>query len=170
MKSNMYNFSYLMDYYPESVKVPSAEQAYDRDIVQAFMTGDISSELLAQIESKAEELVNDRHIDIVCFAPGTTGAKTILRFGDLAERLSTSLPCPVFLDGVTLKFDSDPITHTRYYQCNKKRVYGKNVLLVGGVYTTGKALQEVGDLLEHNGAKSVYGLFVAKTIISNPGK
>lgn len=164
MKSNMYNFSFLMDYYPESVKAPSTEQAKDRDTVQAFMTGDVSSELLTRIESKARELVNDMHIDMVCFAPGTTGAKTILRFGDMAERLSASLPCSVFLDGVTLQFDSDPITHTRYYQCNKERVNGKNVLLIGGVYTTGQALQEVGDLLHNCGAKSIHGLFVAKTI------
>ena len=165
MNNNMYKFSYLMDYYPESVKAPSAEQAKDRDTVQAFMTGDVSTELLMRIESKVRELVNDKHINMVCFAPGTTRAKTILRFGDMAERLSASLPCPVFLDGVTLKFDSDPITHTRYYQCNKDRVNGRNVLLIGGVYTTGQALLEVGDLLVENGAKSVYGFFVAKTVI-----
>ena len=160
----MYKFSYLMDYYPESVEAPSADRAQDRDTVQAFMTGDVSSELITQIEGKARELVNDMNIDIVCFAPGTTGAKTILRFGEMAERLSESLPCPVFLDGVTLKFDSDPITHTRFYQCNGERVNGKNVLLIGSVYTTGQALQEVGDMLVQNGAKSVYGLFVAKTV------
>ena len=156
----MYNYSYLMDYYPESVEAPSAERAQNRDTVQAFMTGDISSELLTQI-------VNEMHIDMVCFAPGTTGAKTILRFGDMAEKLSTSLPCPVFLDGVTLKFDSDPITHIRFYQCNKERVNGKNVLLIGGVYTTGQALQEVGDLLMENGALRVFGLFIAKTALDN---
>ncbi len=160
----MYNFSYLMGYYPKSVKTPSADQVHDRDTIQEFMTGNVSSELLTEIDSKTRELVNDMHIDMVCFAPGTTGAKTILRFGDMAERLSTSLQCPVFLDGVTLKFDSDPITHTRYYQCNKKRVNGKNVLLIGGVYTTGQDLQEVGDLLIQNGAKCVYALFVAKVI------
>ena len=160
----MYNYSYLIDYYPESVKAPSAKLAHDRDTVQAFMTGDVSSELITQIEGKARELINDMNFDVVCFAPGTTGAKTILRFGEMAERLSESLPCPVFLDGVTLKFDSDPITHTRFYQCNKERVNGKNVLLIGGVYTTGQSLQEVVDLLVQNGAKSVYGLFVAKTV------
>lgn len=160
----MYHFSYLMDYYPESVEAPSAELAHDRDTVQAFMTGDISSELITRIEGKARALVGEKHIDIVCFAPGTTRAKTILRFGEMAERLSESLPCPVFLDGVTLKFDSDPITHTRFYQCNKERVNGKSVLLIGGVYTTGQALQEVGELLEHNGATNVFGLFIAKTV------
>ena len=160
----MYNYCYLMRYFPESEETPSAEQAHDRETIQAFMTGDVSSELLSRIESRARELVNDLSIDMVCFAPETTGAKTILRFGDLAERLSESLPGPVFLDGVTLKFDSDPITHTRFYQCNKVRVNGRNVLLIGGVYTTGQALQEVGDLLDHNGAKSIYGLFIAKTV------
>lgn len=163
----MYHYSYLMDYYPESEKVLSAEQARDRDTVQAFMTGDVSSELLTQVESKARELVNDLHIDMVCFAPGTTGAKTILRFGEMAERLSESLPCPVFLDGVTLQFDSDPITHKRFYQCNKERVNGKSILLIGGVYTTGQALQEVGDLLMENGALRVFGLFIAKTALDN---
>lgn len=163
----MNSFKYLYDYYPESEKVLSAEQARDRDTVQAFMTGDVSSELLTQVESKARKLVNDLHIDMVCFAPGTTGAKTILRFGEMAERLSESLPCPVFLDGVTLQFDSDPITHKRFYQCNKERVNGKNILLIGDVYTTGQALQEVGDLLMHNGVKCVYALFIAKTITTN---
>lgn len=160
----MYNYSYLMDYYPESTKAPSVEKAQDRDTVQEFMTGNVSSELLTRIENKARELVNSLPIDMVCFAPGTTGAKTILRFGEMSERLSAALLCPVFLDGVTLKFDSDPITHKRFYQCNKERVNGKNILLIGGVYTTGQALQEVGDLLELNGAKSVYGLFIAKTV------
>ncbi len=153
-----------MDYYPESVKAPSAKLAHDRDTVQAFMTGDVYPEILTQIEGKAREIVNDMHIDIVCFAPGTTGAKTILRFGEMAEKLSEALPCPVFLDGVTLKFDSDPITHKRFYQCNKERVNGKSVLLIGGIYTTGQSLQKVGDLLHNCGAKSIHGLFVAKTI------
>lgn len=160
----MYEYYYLMDYYPESINSVTEGQAKDRETVQAFMTGEISGELITRIAAKASSIVEEKSIDVVCFAPGTTGAKTILRFGELADALSDSLSCDVFLDGVTLKFDSDPITHMRFYQCNADRINGKNVLLIGGVYTTGQSLQEVGDLLIKNGAMSVFGLFIAKTV------
>ncbi|MBQ9309385.1 MAG: hypothetical protein IJ222_00795 [Bacteroidales bacterium] len=166
MDKRMYEYDYLMDYYPESINNVTEGQAKDRETVQAFMTGEISGELITRIASKASSLVEEKSIDVVCFAPGTTGAKTILRFGELADSLSDSLSCNVFLDGITLKFDSDPITHTRFYQCNAERIKNKNVLLIGGVYTTGQSLQEVGDLLMKNAAKEVFGLFIAKTTLA----
>ena len=161
----MYSFSYLFEYYPESIHTVTEEMLRDRKEVQSFMTGEVSEKLLSAIESSVLEKVNKERIDVVCFAPGTTGAKTILRFGNLAERLSSVLPCDVYLDAITLVSDADPITHERFYQCNKARVFGKKVLVVGSVYTTGKSLKTIGDILIKNKAKSVSGLFVAKTMI-----
>ena len=160
-------FEYLHDYYPESISEVTDEQKHIRERVQDFMSGEIDPELIDRVVVRVKEIVKTEDTDVVCFAPGSTGAKTILRFGELAEILDRELDCDVYLDAVTLKFDADPITHARYYHCNKERVNGKNVLLIGGVYTTGLALQEVGDLLTHNGAKSVYALFIAKTITTN---
>jgi hypoxanthine-guanine phosphoribosyltransferase len=110
-------------------------------------------------------MVSKETIDLVCFIPETTGAKTVLRFDKISEVLREELDCDVYIDAVSLQFDSDPITHVRYYKCAKGKVKGKRVLLVGSVYSTGEALTEVGDLLVKNGAKSVYGLFAAKTIL-----
>ena len=110
-------------------------------------------------------MVNNEAIDLVCFVPGTTGAKIILRFDKISEVLAEELDCNVYIDAVFLQFDSDPITHIRHYKCAKEIVKGKKVLLIGSVYTTGKALNEVGDLLIKSGTKSVYGLFIAKTVL-----
>jgi len=160
----MYNYSYIYDYYPESVKNVTPAQQKDRDRVQDFMMGEPSEELITKVLSKVLELSGSEKVTLVCFAPGTTGSKTVLRFSELASRLSDVLDCGVYLDAVTLRFDSDPITHTRYYQCNKDRIKGQDVLLLGSVYTTGQSLQEVGDLIMQTGARSLRALFVAKTV------
>ena len=159
----MYRFDYIIDYYPESKLDVTDSQRLDRQMIQDFMFGDPSEELIRQIVSRAKTAVSNEAIDLVCFAPGTTGAKTILRFDKISEVLSEELACNVYIDAVSLQFDSDPITHIRHYKCAKGIVKGKKVMVVGSVYTTGEALTEVGDLLMKNGAKSVYGLFVAKT-------
>ena len=161
----MYRFDYIVDYYPESKLDVTEGQRLDRQMIQDFMFGDPSEELIRQIVSRAKTTVSDEAIDLVCFAPGTTGAKTLLRFDKISEVLAEELDCDVYINAVSLQFDSDPITHIRHYTCAKEIVKGKKMLVIGSVYTTGEALTEVGDLLIKNGAKSVYGLFVAKTIM-----
>ncbi len=162
----MYSYSYIYDYYPESIREVSSEQEKNRQEVQDFMMGEPSQALISKVIENVRAIAEKESFTLVCFAPGTTGAKTILRFSELASRLSDILDCGVYLDAVTLQFDSDPITHARYYQCNKERVKGQNILLIGGVYTTGEALQEVGDLVMKSGANSVRALFIAKTVLS----
>lgn len=159
----MISFKYLYDYYPESDRDMPEEQLLIREDIEAFMKGVTSDNLLAAIEEAVTETVENEKIDLVCFAPGSTGSKTILRFAELADRLSTILPCDVYLDAVTLASDSDPATQERLYQCNKSRVIDKKVLVVGSIYSTGKSMDTIGKLLLKNKAKSVYGLFVAKT-------
>lgn len=160
----MYKYTYIYDYYPESIREVSSEQVRNRQEVQDFMIGELSQELISKVVENVRAIAAEDRFTLVCFAPGTTGAKTVLRFSELASTLSEILDCGVYLDAVTLRFDSDPITHERYYQCDKGRVKGQDVLLVGGVYTTGEALQEVGDLIMGSGAKSVRALFIARTV------
>ena len=161
----MYRFDYIVDYYPESKIDVTEGQRLDRQMIQDFMFGDPSEELIRQIVSRAKTTVSDEAIDLVCFAPGTTGAKTLLRFDKISEVLAEELDCDVYIDAVSLQFDSDPITHIRHYKCVKEIVKGKKMLVIGSVYTTGEALTEVGDLLMESGASDVIGLFVAKTVL-----
>lgn len=161
----MYRFDYIVDYYPESKLDVTEGQRLDRQMIQDFMFGDPSEELIRQIVSRAKTTVSDEAIDLVCFAPGTTGAKTLLRFDKISEVLAEELDCDVYIDAVSLQFDSDPITHIRHYKCVKEIVKGKKMLVIGSVYTTGEALTEVGDLLMESGASDVIGLFVAKTVL-----
>ena len=160
----MYRFDYIVDYYPESMLDVTDSQRHDRQMIQDFMFGDPSEELIRQVVSRVKTVVSDEAIDLVCFAPGTTGAKTVLRFDKISEFLAEELDCDVYIDAVSLQFDSDPITHVRYYKCAKEIVKGKRVLLIGSVYATGEALMEIGDLLMESGARDVLGLFVAKTV------
>jgi hypoxanthine-guanine phosphoribosyltransferase len=160
----MYRFDYIVDYYPESKLDATEDQIRDRQMIQDFMFGEPSEELIRQIVSRVKTIVSDEAIDLVCFAPGTTGAKTVLRFDKISEVLDDELDCEVYIDAVSLQFDSDPITHVRYYKCAREKVKGKRVLLVGSVYSTGESLAEVGDLLMESGARGVCGLFVAKTV------
>ena len=161
----MYRFDYIIDYYPESYLDATEGQKRDRQMIQDFMFGEPSEELIRQIVSRVKKTASDESIDLVCFAPGTTGAKTVLRFDKISGVLAEELDCEVYIDAVSLQFDSDPITHIRHYKCEEEKVKGKRVLVVGSVYTTGEALTEVGDLLIESGASDVTGLFVAKTVL-----
>ena len=160
----MYRFDYLFDYYPKSIPDEAEEQRQIQEEIEAFMTGVTSDRLRAAIEKAVAETVRNENIDLVCFAPGSTGAKTILRFGELADRLSSLLPCDVYLDAITLADDAESGKQERVYQCNRNRVSGKKVLVVGSVYSTGTSLNAIGNLLLKNKAKSVLGLFVAKDV------
>ena len=160
----MSKIDYMYDYYPESISEVTDEQRRIRERVQGFMSGDADPELVYEIVDRVKGLVKVNQIDVICFAPGTTGAKTILRYGELAEILDKEIDCDVFLDAVTLKFDADPITHVRYYKCNQERVKDKIVLVVGSVYTTGESYNSIMKLLNENGAKRAFVIYVAKTI------
>ena len=160
----MSKIDYMYDYYPESISEVTDEQRRIRERVQGFMSGDADPELVYEIVRRVKSIVNANQVDIICFAPGTTGAKTILRYGELAEVLDREVDCDVFLDAITLKFDADPITHERYYKCKQERVKDKNVLVLGSVYTTGKSYNSIMTLLNDNGAKETIVIYVARTI------
>ncbi|MBO6248844.1 MAG: hypothetical protein J6N54_08555, partial [Bacteroidales bacterium] len=106
----MYRFDYLVDYYPESKFEVTEDQKLDRQMIQDFMFGEPSDELIKQLVSRVKTEVEEKAIDLVCFVPGTTGAITILRFDKISEVLAEELDCNVYIDAVSLQFDSDPIT------------------------------------------------------------
>ncbi len=160
----MIDFKYIYDYDPNLIRDMTEEQHLTSKEITDFMTGITSDRLRAVIEKEVVETVKDENIDLVCFAPGSTGAKTILRFGELADRLSSILPCGVYLDAITLAADADSSTQEQVYQCNRDRVSGKKVLVLGSRYSTGTSMNTIGSLLLKNKAKRVLGLFVAKDV------
>jgi ComF family protein len=50
---------------------------------------------------------------------------------------------------------------------NKKEIFGKKILLVDDVYTTGATMEEAARVLKESGAKEVLGIVVAR---ANPGQ
>ena len=163
----MINYTYLFEYYPETVIDVSERQRQDRLMVQDFMMGEVSERLLSILLDEIKRVVGQKAIDIVCFIPGSTGSKTLLRYGNLATHMVEKLGCDVSIDAVSLQFDADPITHEMKYKCNAKRLEKKNILLVGCVYNTGKTLDIMENLLKDCRVKSVEALFVAKAVNRN---
>ena len=45
----MYSYSYIYDYYPESIREVSSEQEKNRQEVQDFMMGEPSKELISKV-------------------------------------------------------------------------------------------------------------------------
>lgn len=155
---------YIKKYYPESIEAPDDSALRDRRIIQDFMEGELDVNLRNQIELSVRNIVKEEDISVVCFIPGSTRAKTILRFGELSSELSFSLECDVFLDAITLQADADPITHEPIYHCKSERVKGKNVLIIGGVYTHEQHHASVSRLVLGYGAKKVEELYIAKIV------
>lgn len=155
---------YIKKYYPESMEAPDDSALRDRRIIQDFMEGELDVNLRNQIESSVRNIVKEEDISVVCFIPGSTRAKTILRFGELSSELSFGLECDVYLDAITLKADADPITHEVFYHCKPERVKGKNVLIIGGVCTHEQHYASIARLVLEQGAEKVEGLYVAKTV------
>ena len=123
--------------------------------VQDFMTGSLRGDLAGKIMRKCREIVTDEGVDLICFVPGDTESITVLRYGKLAELLA-GVYHDVYLDGVSACADPEST-----FRCDKTRVKGKQVLVIGGIYQKGTTFHPIAQLLTNNGAKSVCGLFVA---------
>lgn len=159
----MYKYSYIYDYIPTTAENASEAQQADRETVLDFMDGALSSALKAEIVRRIEAATNGNEPTyIVAFIPSWAKERTVERYGTLAAYLSDNLKSEVYLDAITLRQDSDPILQIKEFAVNSSRFSGKNVILVGSVFTTGDMLKSAGDLLMENGALSVEGLFVAK--------
>ena len=126
------------------------------------MEGELDINLYNEIEISVRSIVKEEDISVVCFLPGSTKAKTILRFSELSSELSSSLDCDVFLDVITLS--SDSMSNQVFYQCKQERVMGRNILIIGGVYTNDKLHSSIKSLVLEQGAKKVEMFFIAKMV------
>lgn len=153
----------MMDYLPTTAHAVSAAQETDRNEVLDFMDGCVSASLSSRILGRVKELAGTSGRDcVIGFIPGPTRAVTMLRFGRLADRLSTATGIPAFMDVIGLKCDSDPIVQEVELLPSRSRVEGKHVIMIGSIYDTGAICREVADMLDGSGASEVDMVFVAR--------
>lgn len=162
----MYRYTYIYDYIPTTAVHATDSQQADRETVLDFMDGALSASLKSELVRRIKEATaGSEPAYIVAFIPSWAKDRTIERYGTLAAYLSDSISSEVYLDAVSLRQDSDPILQVKEFAVNASRFKGKNVIVVGSVFSKGDTFETVGDLLMENGALSVEGLFVAKVSV-----
>lgn len=167
-----YNYFYTMDYLPTRYEADQSEWA-NRRAVWNFKDGNCSSTILVMLRRYVSRIIGSGSKDdyVICFIPASTRTKTLNRFGEVAEELESRTGVKATLNAITKPIDtlaghlagksSNPtagfLFHPEYFR-------GKKVILIDDVITRGTTFNDTASKLMQNGAKSVVGLFVAKTV------
>ena len=170
--TNNLEYVNLMEYLPLRYP-PTLEEGKNRRIVSNFKRGRCSPELKNKFTDAIKQLKEERK-DVklrVCFMPAITADKTALRYSQLATAIETGTGIPSDYHTILPKRatelmptgKSDPAEDFLF---NKEQIEGKDIILIGDIITTGTNFTKTSLKLTELGAKSVIGLFLAKTIIT----
>ena len=167
-----YEYRYLMEYLPKRYSA-TMKQENDREVIYDFKNGYCSLSLMNTIVECIKEIKNETGGNNwrVCFIPASTHHKTALRYSQLATAIETEtgipsdyhtiLPKPELITQHMATGKTDPAEDFLF---NKEQIEGKDIILIGDIITTGTNFTKTCQKLTELGAKSVIGLFLAKTI------
>ena len=169
-----YEYRYLMEYIPKRYSA-TMKQENDREAIYDFKNGYCSLSLMNTIVECIKEIKNEIGGNNwrVCFIPASTHHKTALRYSQLATAIETETGIPS--DYHTILPKPELITQhmaigktnpAEDFLFNKEQIEGKDIILIGDIITTGTNFTKTSLKLTELGAKSVIGLFLAKTIIT----
>lgn len=170
--TNNLEFVNLMEYLPMRYP-PTLEEEKNRRIVSNFKRGRCSPELKNQFTDAIKQLKEERK-DVklrVCFMPATTADKTALRYSQLATAIESETGIPSDYHTILPKRATELMATGKTdpaedFLFNKEQIEGKDIILIGDIITTGTNFTKTCQKLTELGAKSVIGLFLAKTIIT----
>lgn len=168
--TNNLEYVNLMEYLPLRYP-PTLEEEKNRRIVSNFKRGRCSPELKNQFTDAIKQLKEERK-DVklrVCFIPAITADKTALRYSQLATAIETETGIPSDYHTILPKRATELMATGRTdpaedFLFNKEQIEGKDIILIGDIITTGTNFTKTCQKLTELGAKSVIGLFLAKTI------
>ena len=171
MCHTIYPISILFEYLPVRYNASYSEQQ-DRKEVYRFKDGDYSRRVLNGLESEIRSIVGYNPSSwVVAFIPASTSSRTRCKYQTLAKELARDLNVVVSLDAIYNVYDrestmstgkvSDP---TAPFGFRSSEFDGKKVILIDDVITTGRSFNRCAEKLVANGARTVHGLFVAKTV------
>jgi predicted amidophosphoribosyltransferase len=170
-----YNYYYTMDYLPTRYEADSNEWQ-NRRAVWNFKDGNCSTSILIMLKRYVNRIVGSDSTDdyVICFIPASTRAKTLNRFASVAEKLKTCTGVEATLNAITKPIDSasghvagKSSNPTAGFSFHPEYFRGKKVILIDDVITRGTTFNDTAAKLSHFGAKSITGLFVAKTVYMN---
>lgn len=170
--TNNQEYVNLMEYLPMRYP-PTLEEEKNRRIVSNFKRGRCSPELKNKFTDAIKQLKEERK-DVklrVCFIPAITAEKTTLRYSKLAAFIEketglpsdyhTILPKPEL---ITQHMATGKTNPAEDFLFNKEQIEGTDIILISDIYVTGTKFTKTCQKLTELGAKSVIGLFLAKTI------
>ena len=170
--TNNLEYVNLMEYPPLRYP-PTLEEEKNRRIVSNFKRGRCSPELKKKFTDAIKQLKEERK-DVklrVCFMPAITADKTALRYSQLATAIETETGIPSDYHTILPKRATELMATGKTdpaedFLINKEQIEGKDIILIGDIITTGTNFTKTSLKLTELGAKSVIGLFLAKTIIT----
>ena len=170
--TNNLEYVNLMEYLPLRYP-PTIEEEKNRRIVSNFKRGRCSPELKNQFTDAIKQLQEERK-DVklrVCFMPAITADKTALRYSQLATAIESETGIPSDYHTILPKRATELMATGKTdpaedFLFNKEQIEGKDIILIGDIITTGTNFTKTSLKLTELGAKSVIGLFLAKTIIT----
>lgn len=168
--TNNLEYVNLMEYLPMRYP-PTLEEEKNRRIVSNFKRGRCSPELKNQFTDAIKQLKEERK-DVklrVCFMPAITADKTALRYSQLATAIESETGIPSDYHTILPKRATELMATGKTdpaedFLINKEQIEGKDIILIGDIITTGTNFTKTCQKLTELGAKSVIGLFLAKTI------
>lgn len=170
--TNNLEYVNLMEYLPLRYP-PTLEEEKNRRIVSNFKRGRCSPELKNQFTDAIKQLKEERK-DVklrVCFMPAITADKTALRYSQLATAIESETGIPSDYHTILPKRATELMATGKTdpaedFLFNKEQIEGKDIILIGDIITMGTNFTKTSLKLTELGAKSVFGLFLAKTIIT----
>ncbi len=170
--TNNLEYVNLMEYLPLRYP-PTLEEEKNRRIVSNFKRGRCSPELKNQFTDAIKQLKEERK-DVklrACFIPAITADKTALRYSQLATAIESETGIPSDYHTILPKRATELMATGKTdpaedFLFNKEQIEGKDIILIGDIITTGTNFTKTSLKLTELGAKSVIGLFLAKTIIT----
>ena len=167
-----FDYYYTMEYLPTRYEADQYEWA-NRRAVWNFKDGNCSSTILVMLKRHVSRIIGSNSKDdyVICFIPASTKAKTLNRFGEVADELESRTGVKATLAAITKDNDSEA-QHTGQrsddpagdFSFDPDYFRGKKVILIDDVITRGRTFSSTARRLISNGASSVVGLFVAKTV------
>ena len=168
-----YNAAYRYDYYPKN-RYPyvDSEQESHRKSVWRFKDGtftiglNIASDFLDGNFTK-EQMQNM----VFCVIPASTHYKNETRYKTMCSKIAEKFPIRNGFDCITITEDREnsreqKSSNTIANLTFSGSVYGKDVILFDDITTRGTSFIQAANALKAKGARSVYGLFIGRTVSS----
>ena len=167
-----YNYCSIIEYVPRKCSA-NEEQVRNRNLVYDCKKGKWSSEIKTKFQEQINKLTSSQPTStfILCSIPASTKEKTRNRYFNFINDLSRN--CNVIngyqcIEPINDQESSHVVGKTAdptsNFKFERSLISGKHVILIDDVITRGTTFNRTSDRLIKEGALSVNGIFLAKTI------